>query len=129
MELKAADIAGLCGPVVILVSSLTKIFYLSPNRKIHDLITFVDDHRPAPLATLILEELHALGFDRPYMRVYAAQSEGGGIVADIDEEEDDTPISPQLYFALRRCEFIEQLRAGEWDGAVEVLRKGMGEFL
>ncbi|RUS17121.1 hypothetical protein BC937DRAFT_90396 [Endogone sp. FLAS-F59071] len=116
VELKAADIAGCAG--------LNMSFW-----KIHDLITFVNNYRPAPharpLATLILEELHALGFDRPYMRIYAAQREGGGIVVDIDEKEADTPISPQLYFALRRCEFVEQLRAGEWDGAVKVVREGM----
>ncbi|RUS31228.1 hypothetical protein BC938DRAFT_478221 [Jimgerdemannia flammicorona] len=79
-----------------------------------------------PLSTQILDELHELGFDRPYVRMYAAHRDGREMEFEVEEGDDDaTPVSPQLYFALKRCEFLERIRAGEWERAVEGVREGM----
>jgi hypothetical protein len=43
------------------------------------------------------------------------------------EDLEKTPVSPRLWFAWKQCEFLEHLRANEWDQAVSILREEMSK--
>ncbi|RUP48759.1 hypothetical protein BC936DRAFT_144049 [Jimgerdemannia flammicorona] len=130
----AAEAGGDLLPILIIdVLSIRLSTPSHPNRKIRDLTTpphpltsGPSTPNDRPLSTQILDELHELGFDRPYVRMYAAHRDGREMEFEVEEGDDDaTPVSPQLYFALKRCEFLERIRAGEWERAVEGVREGM----
>ncbi|KAL1916349.1 uncharacterized protein VTP21DRAFT_5966 [Calcarisporiella thermophila] len=66
-----------------------------------------------PIATVILDELNEMGLTRRYSDPAAPCN------------NNEMLLSPYLYFALRRCEFLEHFRNGSLDNAWTSLREGM----